>query len=228
MAARLVRRILSRFVSCGLGGLVSIRFNTASRRATVSLWEYESGSFRGALGMVPDFLKRFWVSVTHGPYWRHYADFDRHRGRVVASWAGIESALDQANYTGWLWTKRAVSNVVPVSFGRKVALFRKLHREVPQFIAVSEDGTALIDRIMTHLEDRHFLVHGYNVPDENDRTGWKVRRHIFSADGFETVERRFALEELITLSRELSDIVDQAVRYSDALLAEFGQDPPKD
>lgn len=224
-----MRRILSRLVSCGVGGVASIFFNAASRRATVSLWEYESRSLgRGTSDMIPDFLKRFWLDISHGPYSRHYADFDRHRGRVVASWAGLESSLDQANHLGWRWTKRAVSKAVPISFNRKVALFRKLHREVPQFVAVSEDGTALIERILTHLEDRHFLVHGYNAPDEDDRAGWKVRRHIFGADGFDTVERRYTLEQLKALNRELTDIIDQAVRYTDALLMEFGQDPPKD
>ena len=157
------------------------------------------------------------------PQWRHHQEFSNMRGDVVGLWAGIESAVDKANHAAVALTRREISSVVPQSYRWKVQLFEQLHRDLLPFTELSEEGRVIYQRLASRVQDRHFLVHGYNVPDD-DREGWTLRRHEFRKDGgLDTAERRFSRSELESLRRDLIDLSNECARYIHALEKKLAQ-----
>lgn len=139
------------------------------------------------------------------------------RGHIVGSWASIESAIDLANMAAWQRSGRTVAVEIPLNFNRKVKLFRKIHRQPAFLEPLEKQAISLLERVLPHMESRHYLVHGYTIPKRCDSRGWLLAKHSFTANGLETVERYFKKEELKTLSRDLLDLVSEAADYLNAV-----------
>lgn len=173
------------------------------------------------------FLKQLCAALPRRSYRVHHTNFDAERGAAVALWAGIESSIDQANHLAWVYTGGSVSKVVPQNFGWKVETFRKLHRDIAPFKELAAEGTSILARLNARIEDRHFLVHGYNVPNERDREGWTLRKHVFRKDGgLDILERRFSRTELASVRSDLLDLAEECARYLHALDLKVDKHPP--
>jgi hypothetical protein len=145
-----------------------------------------------------------------------------HRGAILAQWAGIESAVDQANHYGWHYSRELVGNVVPQSLRWKKQTFERLHVKSLPFLALQTQANDILRAIERYEQDRHFLVHG--VWDHEEGDGWLLRKSVFEKDGSVSIaERHFTNDELMNLQVELMDLVKQVVAYMHALIAQIEQ-----
>ena len=147
---------------------------------------------------------------------------------MVAGWAALESCLDQANHYGWKYSRRTISHKLPRNFSGKVQLFEKLHLKSLPFAPLKVDARALVKRLNSHLETRHFLVHGY-LESSDIEGGWTLCKHFFEPDGsISRSHRRFTRDELSALNVDLTDLIKQATRYVNALVGQADKHGPHD
>ncbi len=90
------------------------------------------------------------------------------------------------------------------------------------------DAIAFVEELVSLMEDRHYLVHGYFVPKESTHKDWVIYRHEFSKDELRTLKRTFTSKELDVLFHKLIDLVDQGTDYANALNRDVAQYVPND
>lgn len=108
----------------------------------------------------------------------HMREFDTHRGHIIAIWAGLETSLDLANLYGWQLTKGKIAPEVPVSLGRKMELFKRVHR-LDELAPIRELGMEVHLAMNELYEDRHWLAHGALLPEYCTPEGWRLLKNEF-------------------------------------------------
>lgn len=148
--------------------------------------------------------------------------FDAYRGRVISHWAGVESCIDQANHFAWLYSKKEVSDKVPVGLSRKLNLFEKVNRDLLPFEPLREDAARLLERVKALMDDRHWMAHGFLDPRAFTETAWNLKKHEFpkNTGGLELLSRFFTEGEVNTLCVNVREVCADFTRYSHTLIAQ--------
>jgi hypothetical protein len=152
--------------------------------------------------------------------------FDTLRARVINGWAIIEMIINQANHYAWRYTKKEISAVVPLNLGRKLELFKRIHRKVIPFQPLQESADELSRLLDGAYEVRHWLAHGVLQADSPDLNSWTLRKDQFNKDGSITnVERTFTIKELTRFLLDLSDLANKMTVYCYALADQVEKHP---
>jgi hypothetical protein len=148
----------------------------------------------------------------------------QHRGIVIGHWAGVESAINQANHYGWQYSREVVGNVVPQSLRWKRQTFEKLHVKSIPFMPLRAKAKAILDEIDRLEVPRHFLVHGYWEVEQEP--GWLLKKTQFNRDGsISLVSWQFSENDMLRLEADLLALGDKIVGYAYALLDHMHQYP---
>lgn len=137
------------------------------------------------------------------------------RGGIIGLWALIESSLDQANNYAWLYSQKSISKVVPLSLRYKVQLFEQIHTEVEPLIPLKDQAGIVLAHIRAHLDDRHWMAHGYYLPHKSTADCWLLTKGEFLPDGsFRLLERRFTKDELESIQMDIVRLAVEVERYA--------------
>lgn len=168
--------------------------------------------------------------LTDKSYAHHVDMFDTYRGQIISLWACIESAMDQANFYGWCYTRKRVAAKVPVTLNRKIKLFEEINRNLLPFEPLKEQAASLLERTKALVEDRHWMAHGYILPKECSATSWVLVKHEFprTTGSLDTLKRTFTQDEMSELRTKLLDLMKDFTPYIEALALQVPQHPEED
>ena len=164
--------------------------------------------------MALDFIRDILNAYPH-----HLDKFDIYRGRIISLWALIESGIDQANHYAWRYSGMTLAEKVPVSLNRKIKLFKEANRDLLPFEPLRERAAELIANVDALYEARHWLVHGYIIPEECGKRDWVLGRHYFPKEtrGLVTVKHTYVEDDLRELRSVLLELTQDFGRYLYAL-----------
>jgi hypothetical protein len=159
----------------------------------------------------------------------HIQEFDQHRGAILGTWAGIEISIDQANRYAWHYSKRSVSKVVPQGLRWKLRLFADVHTKLLPFETLKETATDLLASLNDLFEVRHWMAHGFLMPQACGEMDWYLVKSEFAKDGDAPIEeRRFTFDELLEFRRQLTELATRMAHYDYALRDKVGEHPLDD
>jgi hypothetical protein len=157
-------------------------------------------------------------------FYENVNELNRERGAIIGIWAAVESALDHANKYAWHYTDKSISKVVPQNLRWKIEVFEQVHLEVPPLAPLREQADELLSDIKRLFEERHWMAHGYLLPEKSDPDGWMLTKGEFLRDGgYNLLERRFSKAELSAIRDDVLDLSLKVARYASAVARQIGE-----
>jgi hypothetical protein len=161
-------------------------------------------------------LSKAWSAAKYGL--RLY-EFNRRRGTIIAVWAAVETSMDLANSYAWELSERKISKVVPISLRWKLQMFEQIHRDTMPLDNLRRQAAALLERISSLQDDRHWLVHGIIAPHYSMSDGWILKKGDFQRDGsVKFVDKHFTAKHLERIEVESMKLSLQMARYAASVL----------
>jgi len=155
------------------------------------------------------------------------AEIDRHRGAIIALWAGIESSIDKTNHYAWLYSDKQALKFVPIGLDRKIETFKRVNRDLLPFESLKSSAAELLDWLERRKGDRHWMAHGYLNPWDSTDGSWSFVKHEFLKDGsIKDLHRTFTREEIVTIRDDLCELAVAFSIYGHALAEQIEKHPP--